>query len=751
VGVLVSADNNLVQSNNISSTTGTNAAGTLGSGMLIGNGCTGTIIQSNDISINAGNGILFYGAAPGHTVGDPLPASGSGSGGATNPVGLLVARTNSPLDNSIDQNGLAGVSVQLATATNCHRESILGNSISFNGTLSIDLGGSGKLLTNQPPSNQGDSTLGPNALQNYPVLSGVSVNGNRNTVTKDTVTGTLTSAPNATYRIEFYSVQTLYLGYQYVTTNGSGVAPFSTVLPNFLTVLPNYSGGESVTATATDAVGNTSEFSPAVTGPAPTPGVATTTTLTSSSNPSVTGQIVTFTATVAAGSGSTVPTGKVAFTLNGSPLATVALSGGKATTNVTGAAPGTATIAATYIPAQGANFAGSSGNLTQIVTAPTTTNNTLSINDVNVAKPATGTTNAVFTVTLATGIISGGKRKSPIVKPGRKSGRATANGNVTVNFATMDGTAIAGTDYKATSGTLTFSPSQTTATIPVMILGGAGTGTPVKFTVKLSGATNATISRVQGTGTITSVAPATPNVVVTQSASATSVAAGTPVTFTLTAQNTGTASAPDVVVFDTLPAGATFVSSSPSATQNGQTLTFSLGALAAGASKTLSVVVTAPNATTTLVNTSTASATGPGGMQGAPSTASVAVTGSTSGAPTDVTGLVTVSRGRLITIGPYTPGLYRKGNRERQIVTIRNKSKTPITGPMYLVLDGLSSNAVLLNSNGVATGGSAFILLPLKNNVLSAGGSVRVALFFGITSRAKLSYSTRVLAGTGSP
>jgi len=286
---------------------------------------------------------------------------------------------------------------------------------------------------------------------------------------------------------------------------------------------------------------------------------------------------------------------------------------------------------------------------------PTTTNNTLSINDVTVAKPATGTTNAVFTVTLSTGTSLGGKRKTPIVKSGQKSGKAIAPSNVTVNFTTVDGTAKAGTDYSATSGTLTFSPSQTTQTIPVTIIGGAGTGATKTFTVVLSNPTNATISRGTGTGTITSVAPATPNVVVTQSPSAASVVGGAQVTFNLTVQNTGTASAPNVVVFDTLPTGATFVSSSPSATQNGQTLTFSLGALAAGASKTLSVVVLAPNATTTLVNIATASATGPSGTQSAPSTAYVVVTASQGSAPTDVSGLVTASRGRIITIGPYTP------------------------------------------------------------------------------------------------
>ncbi|HEY2992252.1 MAG TPA: Calx-beta domain-containing protein [Methylomirabilota bacterium] len=43
-------------------------------------------------------------------------------------------------------------------------------------------------------------------------------------------------------------------------------------------------------------------------------------------------------------------------------------------------------------------------------------------------------------------------------------------GGATVNFATSDGTAVNGTDYTATSGTITFGPGETTKTFPVTIL-----------------------------------------------------------------------------------------------------------------------------------------------------------------------------------------------------------------------------------------------------------------------------------------
>jgi hypothetical protein len=48
--------------------------------------------------------------------------------------------------------------------------------------------------------------------------------------------------------------------------------------------------------------------------------------------------------------------------------------------------------------------------------------------------------------------------------------------SVSVNFSTADGTAIAGTDYAATSETVTFSPGMTaqTVTVPLLSTGGSG-------------------------------------------------------------------------------------------------------------------------------------------------------------------------------------------------------------------------------------------------------------------------------------
>ncbi|MEX2139371.1 MAG: Calx-beta domain-containing protein [Pirellulales bacterium] len=73
---------------------------------------------------------------------------------------------------------------------------------------------------------------------------------------------------------------------------------------------------------------------------------------------------------------------------------------------------------------------------------------------------------------------------------------------VTVAYSTSNGSASAGGDYIAASGTLTFAPGQTTRTILVQTLGDAQSESAETFTVNLSNAVGATIADGQGVGTI---------------------------------------------------------------------------------------------------------------------------------------------------------------------------------------------------------------------------------------------------------
>gem|GEM_PF-4080132 len=109
-----------------------------------------------------------------------------------------------------------------------------------------------------------------------------------------------------------------------------------------------------------------------------------------------------------------------------------------------------------------------------------TTTPAISIADLAVPQPTSGGTNAVVTVSLS----------------------VASSSNVTVNYATEDGTALAGTDYTATGGTLTFTSGQTSKTIAVPVASGSlPLGSSRNFGVKLTNPANATISR--GTATVT--------------------------------------------------------------------------------------------------------------------------------------------------------------------------------------------------------------------------------------------------------
>jgi len=74
---------------------------------------------------------------------------------------------------------------------------------------------------------------------------------------------------------------------------------------------------------------------------------------------------------------------------------------------------------------------------------------------------------------------------------------------LTVNYATADGTAVAGRDYTAASGTLTFAPGWTTQTIRVPILNDGIAQSGLNFTLNLSNPEAATLANSQATCSIT--------------------------------------------------------------------------------------------------------------------------------------------------------------------------------------------------------------------------------------------------------
>ena len=110
-----------------------------------------------------------------------------------------------------------------------------------------------------------------------------------------------------------------------------------------------------------------------------------------------------------------------------------------------------------------------------------------------------------------------------------------------------------------------------------------------------------------------------PNVAIQKTGPAT-VTAGGNIAYTLNYQNTGAATADGVSVVDTLPAGETFVSAAPAPSSvAGQTLTWNLGSLGAGASGSITVNVQSSSGLAngaTLTNQAQISTTSPGDTPG---------------------------------------------------------------------------------------------------------------------------------------
>ncbi len=112
---------------------------------------------------------------------------------------------------------------------------------------------------------------------------------------------------------------------------------------------------------------------------------------------------------------------------------------------------------------------------------------TVDMNKINAIKPAmyegstgAGSATMTFTVKLS----------------------AAASDAVSVKYATADGTATAGQDYAATSGTLTFAAGETAKTVSVTVMGDSVTEGVESFRLLLSSPSKATIADATGVGLI---------------------------------------------------------------------------------------------------------------------------------------------------------------------------------------------------------------------------------------------------------
>ena len=107
----------------------------------------------------------------------------------------------------------------------------------------------------------------------------------------------------------------------------------------------------------------------------------------------------------------------------------------------------------------------------------------LFINDIVAAEGSNGVSEARFTLRL------GGAQANP----------------VTVSYATEDGTALAGEDYVATNGTITFAPGELSKIVTVILTADAAPEPDEIFYLQLSAPVNGTLARPRASCTITEV------------------------------------------------------------------------------------------------------------------------------------------------------------------------------------------------------------------------------------------------------
>ncbi|MCX8091522.1 MAG: immunoglobulin domain-containing protein [Verrucomicrobiae bacterium] len=248
---IAGAPNNLI--GGVEAGAGNLISGNWRDGVCIGDaGATNNRVQGNLIGTKA-DGVSPLSNET-HNVDIRVPGGAHNNlvGGESPGAGNVIAHVGSP------GPGYDGVRVRDGNVGNLIRgNSFFGNALSST-ALAIDLGVNGVTA-----NDNCDGDTGANQLQNFPVVTNAQSAGG---VTR--IQGTLNSTPGGSFLVQFYASPTpahsgygegqVFLGATNVATDASCNGAFTALLP--VAVSP----GWFVSATATDAANNTSEFGPNV-------------------------------------------------------------------------------------------------------------------------------------------------------------------------------------------------------------------------------------------------------------------------------------------------------------------------------------------------------------------------------------------------------------------------------------------------------------------------------------------------------
>jgi len=505
-----------------------------------------TATEGNVISDSGGSGIYITGGSTGNTLNrnligcgaDKVTALGNGADGIRldNGSGNFIGTPGAP--NTFAFNTGAGIWIRQGTGN-----LLSANSFTGNAHLGIDLAANGN-DTGVEANDPGDGDTGANNLQNYPVLTAASLISNGLTF----VDGTLNSAPNTEFIVEFFANATAdpsgfgegqtFLGSANVKTDANGNGSFTGSFAGL-------GANQCISTTATDPGLNTSEFSKCKQISSNSPGSL---------------QFLQSAYSVNENGGQATITVK----RNGGNFGTITVQ--YATT-----AGGTATAGSDYTPVSGTLTWGHLDSSDKTFTIPiiddsvveqdetinlqlsNPTNGAtllfptsalsivdddaapkISINDVSQAEGNSGTTNFTFNVTLS----------APSGLP------------VSANYTTADSTAQTGTDYQAANGVVSFAPGETSKQITVLVNGDTQVEPNETFAVNLFNLINAGVGKASGLGTIVNddSASSTPTIQFSQASYSVQEDLGA---LTITVTRSGDTSSPASVDYKTVDGSAT--------------------------------------------------------------------------------------------------------------------------------------------------------------------------------------------------
>ena len=612
----------------------------------------------NVIAANAQDGIFIQDAGPGNvliegnyigtnSVGGDL---GNGANGIRlfanqNTVGGTTAGAGNVIENNTGVN-LLDSGNGIALVLNSDQNEFLSNSIYNNASLGINFGSGPTANHPWPPGVSPGS--GPNDYQNYPVLTSATTNG-----ATSEITGSLNAAPDSTFIIQFFASATrnesdygegeIYLGQTTVTTGSNSNAGIDYV---FSGAIPS---GYSVSATATDPSGNTSEFAKDISSQAQVDVNIAASAQPSTGTTTYVGSTLVYTLTVTNSGSEDAQNVVVTDTLDPNVTyrsasssvsgAVISNLGGVVTADL-GTLPANSMATVTIVVS--VNSGGVPNGVTNDAKVSTT--------DANVGTPIDVSTST--TVLPAADLAITGLTATPdgITSPAYVGTTVVYTISATNNPGLSAATHVVVTDYLPSNINLTqvtASASDPAATVVIDTAAGTVTatfpevtsGTTVTLTVDViplaSAVTNplqtyATVFSTNAPGfpavydpnlsnntssTLTTPITASADLEVTISPSVTSVLAGGNVTYTITATNLGPSNAPSVQLTDTIPSDVIFVSADGGGLYNGNgTITFPTQSLAAGASTTPVHVTVSTTGSTASPTSSTAYVTDTSGL-----------------------------------------------------------------------------------------------------------------------------------------